>query len=154
MPGEYALYIGKLLGIVLLLGLVELLLVLLVGLLFQAPIFTNTLWLVALLALALLAVGCQNEKTGVAAADYEKHWDCPRPRSPRSRRRAPHSIRWPASTPHAIASRSSACHPSVAMIGPSASAESVTRPVTIIRLSEPSGAWRSRRPRCVTRPIS
>ena len=27
---------------------------------------------VALLALALLAVGCQNEKTGVAAADYEK----------------------------------------------------------------------------------
>jgi len=26
----------------------------------------------ALLALALLAVGCQNEKTGVAAADYEK----------------------------------------------------------------------------------
>jgi hypothetical protein len=27
---------------------------------------------VALLALALLAVGCKNEKTGVAAADYEK----------------------------------------------------------------------------------
>jgi heme exporter protein B len=44
-----ALYVGKLLGIVLLLGLVELLLALLVGLLFQAPIFTNTIWLVALL---------------------------------------------------------------------------------------------------------
>jgi heme exporter protein CcmB len=49
-----ALYVGKLLGIVLLLGLVELLLVLLVGLLFQAPIFTNTLWLVALLATGTL----------------------------------------------------------------------------------------------------
>jgi heme exporter protein CcmB len=49
-----ALYAGKLLGIVLLLGLVELLLVLLVGLLFQAPIFTNTLWLVALLATGTL----------------------------------------------------------------------------------------------------
>lgn len=49
-----ALYVGKLLGIVMLLGLVELLLSLLVGLLFQAPIFTNTLWLVALLATGTL----------------------------------------------------------------------------------------------------
>lgn len=55
-----ALYTGKLLGIVLLLGLVELLLVLLVGLLFQAPIFTHTPMLVALLAagtLGFAAVG-------------------------------------------------------------------------------------------------
>jgi heme exporter protein B len=44
-----ALYAGKLLGILLLLALVELLLVLLVGLLFQAPVFTNPLLLVALL---------------------------------------------------------------------------------------------------------
>jgi heme exporter protein B len=44
-----ALYAGKLLGIVLLLGLVELLLVLLVGLLFQAPIFVEPLRLVGLL---------------------------------------------------------------------------------------------------------
>jgi heme exporter protein CcmB len=51
---RHALYLGKLLGIVLLLGLVELLLVLLVGLLFQAPVFTNTLWLVALLATGTL----------------------------------------------------------------------------------------------------
>ena len=43
----------------------------------------------------------------------------------------PHSSRCPVSTPHAIASRSSAVQPSVAMIGPSASALSVTRPVTI-----------------------
>jgi heme exporter protein B len=45
-----ALYIGKLAGIVLLLALVELTLLLLVGLLFQAPVFSNTLMLVALLA--------------------------------------------------------------------------------------------------------
>lgn len=45
-----ALYVGKLAGIVLLLALVELLLVLLVGLLFQAPILSNTLLLIALLA--------------------------------------------------------------------------------------------------------
>jgi heme exporter protein CcmB len=45
-----ALYLGKLAGIVLLLGLVELVLVLLVGLLFQAPIFTSPLTLVALLS--------------------------------------------------------------------------------------------------------
>jgi heme exporter protein CcmB len=55
-----ALYVGKLLGIVMLLGLVEVLLSLLVGLLFQAPIFTNTLWLIALLVtgtLGFAAVG-------------------------------------------------------------------------------------------------
>ena len=45
-----ALYAGKLAGIVLLLGLVELLLVLLVGLLFQAPIFSSPLTLAGLLA--------------------------------------------------------------------------------------------------------
>jgi heme exporter protein B len=45
-----ALYIGKLAGIVLLLALVELLLVLLVGLLFQAPVFADMVMLVALLA--------------------------------------------------------------------------------------------------------
>jgi heme exporter protein B len=55
-----ALYVGKLLGILLLLGLVEVLLSLLVGLLFQAPIFTNTLWLIGLLVtgtLGFAAVG-------------------------------------------------------------------------------------------------
>jgi heme exporter protein B len=55
-----ALYIGKLLGILLLLGLVELLLVLLVGLLFQAPIFGHVLLLIALLlagTLGFAAVG-------------------------------------------------------------------------------------------------
>ncbi len=44
-----ALYVGKLLGILLLLALVELLLVLLIGLLFQAPVFGNVLLLIALL---------------------------------------------------------------------------------------------------------
>jgi heme exporter protein CcmB len=44
-----ALYLGKLLGIVMLLCLVEALLVLMIGLLFQAPIFSNVLMLVALL---------------------------------------------------------------------------------------------------------
>ena len=44
-----ALYVGKLAGIVLLLGLVELLLVMLVGLLFQAPILASPLMLVGLL---------------------------------------------------------------------------------------------------------
>jgi heme exporter protein CcmB len=44
-----ALYLGKLAGIVLLLGLVELVLVLLVGLLFQAPILASPLMLVGLL---------------------------------------------------------------------------------------------------------
>lgn len=45
-----ALYVGKLAGIVLLMGLVELLLVMLIGLLFQAPIFSNPLMLLSLLA--------------------------------------------------------------------------------------------------------
>jgi heme exporter protein CcmB len=49
-----ALYVGKLLGIVLILGLVELLLVLLIGLLFQAPIFANVPLLIALLAAGTL----------------------------------------------------------------------------------------------------
>jgi heme exporter protein CcmB len=44
-----ALYVGKLAGIVLLLGLVELVLVMLTGLLFQAPIFSSPLMLVGLL---------------------------------------------------------------------------------------------------------
>lgn len=44
-----ALYAGKLLGMVLLLALVELLLVLLIGLFFQAPVLTSPLMLVALL---------------------------------------------------------------------------------------------------------
>jgi heme exporter protein CcmB len=44
-----ALYVGKLLGILLLLALVELLLVLLIGLLFQAPVFGNVPLLIALL---------------------------------------------------------------------------------------------------------
>ena len=55
-----ALYLGKLLGILLLLALVELLLVLLVGLLFQAPIFGHVLLLIALLVsgtLGFAAVG-------------------------------------------------------------------------------------------------
>jgi heme exporter protein CcmB len=55
-----ALYIGKLLGILLLLALVELLLVLLIGLLFQAPVFGNVLLLIALLltgTLGFAAVG-------------------------------------------------------------------------------------------------
>jgi heme exporter protein CcmB len=45
-----ALYVGKLAGIVLLLALVELLLVMLVGLLFQAPVFSSPLMLAGLLA--------------------------------------------------------------------------------------------------------
>jgi heme exporter protein CcmB len=44
-----ALYMGKLAGIVLLLGIVELLLVMLIGILFQAPIFASPLMLVGLL---------------------------------------------------------------------------------------------------------
>jgi heme exporter protein CcmB len=55
-----ALYLGKLLGILLLLALVELLLVLLIGLLFQAPIFGNVFLLIALLVsgtLGFAAVG-------------------------------------------------------------------------------------------------
>jgi heme exporter protein B len=55
-----ALYVGKLLGILLLLALVELLLVLLIGLLFQAPVFGNVLLLIALLltgTLGFAAVG-------------------------------------------------------------------------------------------------
>ncbi len=55
-----ALYVGKLLGILLLLALVELILVLLVGLLFQAPIFGNPPLLIALLltgTLGFAAVG-------------------------------------------------------------------------------------------------
>ena len=49
-----ALYVGKLAGIVLLLGLVELLLVMLVGLLFQAPIFASPVMLVGLLVTGTL----------------------------------------------------------------------------------------------------
>lgn len=49
-----ALYAGKLLGVVLLLALVEVLLVLLIGLLFQAPIFAHPMLLIALLVTGTL----------------------------------------------------------------------------------------------------